>query len=171
MPDDAVTADLFEIMRTTRSMRRLKPDPVPDASLRRILEAEICAPSGGNMQRWRRQVVKDAVVKATVGGSTSAPETSRSALAIAPANRRRAPAASGFCACSVRPNISPPISTRRRSGSSLAFKAPRRPAPPARRFEHRARGVDLVGHLLSLLGTLAHFEAQLQACRRGTQIV
>jgi nitroreductase len=67
MPDDIITADLFEIIRTTRSMRRLKPDPVPDTLLRRILEAGVCAPSGGNMQRWRFLVVKDAAVKATVG--------------------------------------------------------------------------------------------------------
>ena len=31
--------DLFEIMHTTRAMRRLKPDPVPDALIRKILEA------------------------------------------------------------------------------------------------------------------------------------
>ena len=31
--------DLFEIMQTTRSMRRLKPDPVPDELIRKILEA------------------------------------------------------------------------------------------------------------------------------------
>ena len=67
MPDDIITADLFEIIRTTRSMRRLKPDPVPDALLRRILDAGVCAPSGGNMQRWRFLVVKDAAVKATIG--------------------------------------------------------------------------------------------------------
>lgn len=30
---------LFEIMRSTRSMRRLRPDPVPDALIRRVLEA------------------------------------------------------------------------------------------------------------------------------------
>ena len=35
----AETADLFEIMRTTRSMRRLKPDPVPDAVLAQVLDA------------------------------------------------------------------------------------------------------------------------------------
>jgi hypothetical protein len=28
---------LFEIIHTTRSMRRLKPDPVPEALIRRIL--------------------------------------------------------------------------------------------------------------------------------------
>ena len=45
------TADLFEIIRTTRSMRRLKPDRVPNELIRKILEAGVCAPSGGNMQR------------------------------------------------------------------------------------------------------------------------
>ena len=33
-PDPAT--DLFEIIRTTRSMRRLKPDPVPDELIRKI---------------------------------------------------------------------------------------------------------------------------------------
>ena len=51
--------DLFEIIRTTRSMRRLKPDPVPNQLIRKILEAGTCAPSGGNMQRWRFLVIRD----------------------------------------------------------------------------------------------------------------
>src|SRR5947207_11879438 len=50
---------LFEIMQTTRSMRRLKPDPVPAALIRKILEAGTSAPSGGNMQRWRFLVIRD----------------------------------------------------------------------------------------------------------------
>src|SRR5438309_6321464 len=61
------TVDLFEIIRTTRSMRRLKPDPVPNELIRKILEAGVCAPSGGNMQRWRFLVVRDAGIKQTVG--------------------------------------------------------------------------------------------------------
>jgi nitroreductase len=61
------TADLFEIIRTTRSMRRLKPDPVPNELIRKILEAGVCAPSGGNMQRWRFLVIRDRKVKETVG--------------------------------------------------------------------------------------------------------
>jgi nitroreductase len=61
------TTDLFEIIRTTRSMRRLKPDPVPPELIRKILEAGLCAPSGGNMQRWRFLVVQDRGVKQTVG--------------------------------------------------------------------------------------------------------
>jgi nitroreductase len=68
MPDaTANTADLFEIISTTRSMRRLKSDPVPNDSIRRILEAGVCAPSGGNMQQWRFLVVRDPKVKETVG--------------------------------------------------------------------------------------------------------
>lgn len=68
MPEATVnTTDLFEIIRTTRSMRRLKPDPVPPELVRQILEAGVCAPSGGNMQRWRFLVVKDASIKETVG--------------------------------------------------------------------------------------------------------
>src|ERR1700726_2486698 len=63
----STTTDLFEIMRTTRSMRRLKPDPVPNALIHKILEAAVCAPSGGNMQRWRFLVIKDAVIKKPVG--------------------------------------------------------------------------------------------------------
>ena len=59
--------DLFEIIRTTRSMRRLKPDPVPDGLIRQILEAGTCAANGGNMQTWRFLVVTDPGVKQTVG--------------------------------------------------------------------------------------------------------
>jgi nitroreductase len=60
-------AHLFEIIRTTRSMRRLKPDPVPNELIRKILEAGVRAPSGGNMQRWRFLVIRDPKVKETVG--------------------------------------------------------------------------------------------------------
>ena len=68
MPEEtASTTDLFQIIRTARSMRRLKPDPVPNELIRKILEAGVCAPSGGNMQRWRFLVVKDLQIKLTVG--------------------------------------------------------------------------------------------------------
>jgi nitroreductase len=64
----ADTNELFEIMHTTRAMRRLKPDPVPDALIRKILEAGICAPNGGNTQRWRFLVIKDPAIKRKVQG-------------------------------------------------------------------------------------------------------
>jgi nitroreductase len=62
----ADTNEPFEIMHSTRAMRRLKPDPVPDALIRKILEAGICAPNGGNTQRWRFLVVKDPAIKRQV---------------------------------------------------------------------------------------------------------
>ena len=58
--------DLFEILQTTRAMRRLKPDPVPDELIRKILQAGVCAPNGGNTQRWRFLVIKDTKIKQQV---------------------------------------------------------------------------------------------------------
>lgn len=58
--------DVFEIMATTRAMRRLKPDPVPDELVRRILEAGVCAANGANRQTWRFLVVRDRGVKEAV---------------------------------------------------------------------------------------------------------
>ena len=62
---DLSSTDLFDIQRTMRAMRRLKPDPVPDALITEILEAATCAPNGGNSQKWRFMVVKDPTVKKT----------------------------------------------------------------------------------------------------------
>src|SRR5438045_4744145 len=64
---------LFEIMQTTRSMRPVKPDPLPAALIRKILEAGVSAPSGGNMQRWRFLVVRDPEIKKTVGADDKRP--------------------------------------------------------------------------------------------------
>ena len=58
--------DVFEIMTTTRSMRRLKPDPVPDALIEKILHAGLGAANGGNNQKWRFMVVKDPAIKKEV---------------------------------------------------------------------------------------------------------
>jgi nitroreductase len=58
--------DVFEIMQTTRAMRRLRPDAVPDELIRKILQAGVCAANGGNTQRWRFLVIKDPKVKQAV---------------------------------------------------------------------------------------------------------
>jgi nitroreductase len=59
-------AGIFEVMFSTRSMRYLKSDPVPDDVLYKILDAGIRAPSGGNNQHWRFVVVKDPQIKQQV---------------------------------------------------------------------------------------------------------
>jgi nitroreductase len=59
--------DVFEAIGTLRAMRRLKPDPVSDEDLWRILDAAIKAPSGGNRQPWNFIVVRDPEVKRALG--------------------------------------------------------------------------------------------------------
>jgi len=53
------TNDLFEAIHSLRAMRRLKPDPVPDELIDRVLAAGTQAPSGQNTQPWRFLVVRD----------------------------------------------------------------------------------------------------------------
>lgn len=55
--------DVLEAIATTRSMRRLKPDPISDDILWQILEAATRAPSGSNQQNWSFIVVRDPSLK------------------------------------------------------------------------------------------------------------
>ena len=58
--------DLHEVLRSTPTARRFKPDPVPDGVLYRILDSARFAPSGGNRQGWRVIVVRDAASRRTL---------------------------------------------------------------------------------------------------------
>lgn len=51
--------DLYEAMSTLRAVRKLRPDPIPDDALERVLQAACWAPTGGNQQPWRVVVVTD----------------------------------------------------------------------------------------------------------------
>jgi nitroreductase len=62
-----VGIELFEAIHTARSTRRLKPDPVPEEFITRILDAAIRAPSGGNAQNWMFVVVRDAELRGRLG--------------------------------------------------------------------------------------------------------
>lgn len=55
--------DLFEAVRTRRSVRKYSDKPVEDEKLQAVLEAVRLAPSWANMQCWRMVVVKDKSVK------------------------------------------------------------------------------------------------------------
>jgi len=59
--------DFFDVVTTQRAMRRLKPDAIPDDVVRRIMDAAICAPSGGNRQNWSFVVVRDPAKRARLG--------------------------------------------------------------------------------------------------------
>jgi nitroreductase len=51
--------ELFDVMRTTFAAREFTEDPLPDATLVKILDRARFAPSGGNRQGWRVIVVRD----------------------------------------------------------------------------------------------------------------
>jgi nitroreductase len=57
---------LLEGIRTTRAIRRLLPDPVPRALIRKVCEAGSFAPSGGNRQPWKFVAVYDAATRGFV---------------------------------------------------------------------------------------------------------
>ena len=61
-----MSQDVFEIIHSTRAMRRLKSDPVPDDLIDKVLAAGLAAANGGNRQTWRFIVVKDPDVKKAV---------------------------------------------------------------------------------------------------------
>jgi nitroreductase len=63
-PTPDLSMPLDEAMRTQRSIRRLRPDPVDDELVLRLIELALKAPTGGNAQNWEFVVVKDPRVKA-----------------------------------------------------------------------------------------------------------
>jgi nitroreductase len=68
---------VFQAMHTARALRRLKPDPVPDELIAKIIDAGVRAPTGSNLQNWRFFVIKDAARRREVA------ELYRAAIAIA----------------------------------------------------------------------------------------
>ncbi len=60
----------MEVVKTRRSIRHYKPDPVPDEILNQILETARIAPSAGHTQPWHFIVVKDPETKKKLGISS-----------------------------------------------------------------------------------------------------
>ena len=61
--------DVFEALYTTRAMRRVSEDPIPDDVLKQMIDASIRAPSGSNRQGWKFIVVTDPEIKNQLGDS------------------------------------------------------------------------------------------------------
>ena len=58
---------LGEAIFSLRAIRRVRPDPIPEADLRDILTAAIQAPNGGNAQPWHFLVVRDPRLRRQLG--------------------------------------------------------------------------------------------------------
>lgn len=59
--------DILEVITTRTSIRRYKPDPVPDEMVDKILEAARWAPTGENFQPWRFIVVRAPETRRKLG--------------------------------------------------------------------------------------------------------
>ncbi|MBE7534857.1 MAG: nitroreductase family protein [Anaerolineales bacterium] len=57
------TDNLHRFLRTRRSIRRFKPDPVPESVLTAILTTATYAPSAHHRQPWRFAILADAPAK------------------------------------------------------------------------------------------------------------
>lgn len=64
--------DVFEAMETCRAIRYLKPDPVADELIDKVLRAATWAPSPGNSQGWDFVVLDDPAGKARIAEAVRA---------------------------------------------------------------------------------------------------
>ncbi|MEF9475680.1 MAG: nitroreductase [Candidatus Mariimomonas ferrooxydans] len=74
--------DIFEIIKTRRSIRRFTDEPVSDEIIDSIIEAGIWAPSGMNNQPWKFAVIKDSVLRGKISNLTKYSKTVLSANAL-----------------------------------------------------------------------------------------
>lgn len=52
-----------EAIEKRRSIRKFRPEPVPDECVRELLESAMLAPSGSNAQPWRFKVVREPYIR------------------------------------------------------------------------------------------------------------
>lgn len=75
---------MLDIIKARRSVRKFKPDHIPDDLIEKILEAGRWAPSGRNNQAWRFAVVTDKAIIAKISGLTHYAKIVRAAQALIP---------------------------------------------------------------------------------------
>ncbi len=63
MSDDLMSPEaVLSLLKGRRSIRRYRPDPVPDEMIEQLLEAGRWAPSASNRQPWQFIVVRDEAI-------------------------------------------------------------------------------------------------------------
>lgn len=74
--------ELLEAMKARRAIRKFKPDPVPEDSVKELLEAARLAPSGSNLQPARYIIVKSREARAKLGECTPLPFVAEAPVVI-----------------------------------------------------------------------------------------
>ncbi len=59
--------DIIDVITSRKSIRRYRPDPIPDEMIDKILEAARWAPTGENYQPWRLIVIRDQETRNRIG--------------------------------------------------------------------------------------------------------
>ena len=76
--------EVYDCIRSRRTVRNFKPDAVPNRILNRILRAGRWAPSSSNVQPWHFIVIRDPATIKTMGGiATQGTFLGQAPLAIA----------------------------------------------------------------------------------------
>jgi nitroreductase len=76
--------EVYECIRTRRTIREFKPDPVPEEVVYKILQAARWAPSSSNSQPWHFIVITDRDTLDAIGrAATSGAFVGQAPLAIA----------------------------------------------------------------------------------------
>jgi nitroreductase len=75
---------MLDTIKARRSVRKFKPDRIPDDLIEKVLEAGRWAPSGLNNQAWRFAVVTDRSTIAKISGLTQYAKIVLAAQALIP---------------------------------------------------------------------------------------
>lgn len=76
--------DVLEAIKTRRSIRKYKPDPISDTLLTQVLDAARLAPSWANTQCWRFVAVKDPVTKGKLADTLTPTNSAMNSIRNAP---------------------------------------------------------------------------------------
>jgi len=75
--------ELIETIKSRRSIRKFKTDPIPDQYIKELIEAGRLAPSGSNLQATRYVIIKSLEARTKLSQCTPLPFVTRAPLIIA----------------------------------------------------------------------------------------
>ena len=76
--------DLMEAIKGRRSIRKYKPDPIPEDALQKIMDAVRWSPSWANTQCWEMIIVRDPNMKSALANTLTKTNPSLSSMTEAP---------------------------------------------------------------------------------------
>jgi nitroreductase len=76
--------DLMEAIKGRRSIRKYRPDPIPESTLQKIMEAVQWSPSWANTQCWEAVLVKDPKIKSELATALTKTNPALSSMTDAP---------------------------------------------------------------------------------------